>query len=744
MPFRVDATVSSIFFSIKNDNLVIFFSGEPIKYNPDFNGPTRNRSCTDVIFLIMFILFLGGWGFVGYYSITRGSVEKLLAPIDSKGRRCGVDSGLEDRKYLVFFNIAKCLSPGTPITGCPTAQVCVEKCPEKTFIFEKELRQNPASFEQLRQNMVCTDEVTNMQTMTLSEAITYMQQEKCASFVLQSQPVLYRCIGDLSALSCESPARSTDVCVRNPKEAQKSLIEVLNAIDSYVGWFTASWVTFFTRNEKEAHILSSQIVQDLQQSRWYLAGALIGIVLLCFIYILLLRWLVAPVVWVSIAGLFALLGFAIYLCYKNYIYYKENVGLYQETNLKGYVESIFGKYQTWLALVIILAAILIILLPVIIFLRSRITIAIALIREGSKAVTANKTTILFPIFPWIFQCAIIGYGVLVLMHLLSIGQSAFQVVNKRIDTTCDCGGLYTEDGVSCDPVKFAASCHDMSNALLPCANATCHYTGVDSPHYIIYLHLVNLLGFFWAMFFISGVADMTLANTFSTWYWTYNKRNLPFFTLTSSIYTTIRYHLGTVAFGALIIAIVRVIRVILEYIDHKVKKFDNAFTRAILCCCRCFFWCLENFLKFVNKNAYIMCAIHGKNFCKSASDAFSLLMRNVVRLVVLDKMADWIFFLSKLCISLGVGLGVFYLLEWGALYEAGAARLHHHHVPAALLAIATYLICTIFFNVYSTAVDTLFLCFLEDCERNDGSAEKPYFMSKNLMRILGKRNNIVK
>lgn len=32
-------------------------------------------------------------------------------------------SGLEDKKYLLFFNIAKCLTPGTPITGCPTTQV---------------------------------------------------------------------------------------------------------------------------------------------------------------------------------------------------------------------------------------------------------------------------------------------------------------------------------------------------------------------------------------------------------------------------------------------------------------------------------------------------------------------------------------------------------------------------------------------------------------------------------------------
>lgn len=32
-----------------------------------------------------------------------------------------------------------------------------------------------------------------------------------------------------------------------------------------------------------------------------------------------------------------------------------------------------------------------------------------------------------------------------------------------------------------------------------------------------------------------------------------------------------------------------------------------------------------------------MCAIHGKNFCASAKDAFMLLMRNIVRVFVLDK-----------------------------------------------------------------------------------------------------------
>ncbi|XP_068628408.1 choline transporter-like 2 isoform X2 [Battus philenor] len=772
--------------------------GEPIRYEPDFSGPTRNRSCTDILWLIVFILFLGVWGYVGYYSITRGNVEKLLAPIDSKGHRCGLDSGLEDRKYLMFFDLTRCLSPGTPITGCPTQQICVNKCPDQTIVFHARIT-NASSFEQVRSNMVCTDDV-NIQTMTHTEALQNINDGKCAGYVLRSQPVLFRCIGDLSTIQCKDTNPQSkwtgdgggQVCVRNPREAQKSLLNSATALDSYIGWIAASWVNYFTSDERETHVvvlgrcfpivseamevireindnlanldenqvleqlrkliqfdqLSSQIVQDLVQSRWYMAGAVVGVVIICFIYILLLRWLVAPVVWVSIAGLHVLLGFSIYLCYKNYVYYRDNpVSLVQTTNLKGYAQSIFTKQETWMTILVILAIVLAILLIIVIFLRSRIVIAIALIREGSRAVTAIKSTVLFPIFPWIIQCAVIAYGVLVLMYLLSIGESAFRVVNLKNDTRCDCSGAYTEDYVSCEPSTFTLKCHDTtpgSGYLQPCRLASCHFIGIDGPHSVVYMHLVNLLGFFWTMFFISGVADMMLASTFSTWYWTPHKSDLPFFTLTSGIYRTLRYHLGTVALGALIIAIVRVIRVILEYIDHKVKKFDNPFTRCILCFCKCFFWCLENFLKFINKNAYIMCAVHGKNFCTSARDAFSLLMRNIIRVVVLDKVTDFIFFLSKLLISIGVGFAVYYLLQLNYLYEVTQGeRLHYNYIPAIILSVATYLICTIFFNVYSMAVDTLFLCFLEDCERNDGSAEKPYVMSKNLMKILGKRNKNV-
>ncbi|XP_026323832.1 CTL-like protein 2 isoform X4 [Hyposmocoma kahamanoa] len=688
-------------------------SREPLKYDPHFNGPIHNRSCTDIIWLIVFILFLGAWGYVGYVGMTQGSVKKILAPVDSNGKRCGLDSNVEHKPYLVFFDISKCLSPGTPITGCPTQQVCVKKCPSKTHVFNVEIT-NTASLDALRSEIICTDDI-NVQKMTLKEAKHNMNIGKCTSYVLKSQPVLGRCFVDFN-------------------EFEEYLH--MNNIPLPVGL--------------DGSQLSAQIVQDLVQSRWYMLGALVVVVIICFIYILLLRWVVAPVVWTSIVGLFALLGFSLYLVYKNYEYYRAHpVSLQQTTNLKGYAESWLTKASTWMVILIILAIVTLLLLLIIIFLRSRIVVAIALIREGSKAVTAIKSTVIFPIFPWLVQCAVIAYGVVVLMYLLSIGKPVFSVVNLESDPDCDCNGHYTKDQEACDPVTFSTYCHDRTAssgipgfAVAPCRNATCHFAGLENENMLVYLyHFINLLGFFWTMFFISGVADMMLASTFSTWYWTFHKRDLPFFTLTSGIYRTLRYHLGTVAFGALIIAIVRVIRVILEYIDHKLKKFDNPFTRCVMCFCKCCFWCLEGFLKFINKNAYIMCAVHGKSFCTSARDAFSLLMRNIVRVVVLDKVMDFIFFLSKLLISIGIGFAVYYLLQWNYVYEVTKGeRLHYSYVPAVILSIATYLVCTIFFNVYAMAVDTLFLCFLEDCERNDGSNDKPYFMSTNLMKILGKKN----
>jgi solute carrier family 44 (choline transporter-like protein), member 2/4/5 len=58
-----------------------------------------------------------------------------------------------------------------------------------------------------------------------------------------------------------------------------------------------------------------------------------------------------------------------------------------------------------------------------------------------------------------------------------------------------------------------------------------------------------------------------------------NKEKVPSFTLARSMWQAAVFHLGTIAFGSLILAIIRMIRTILEYVEKKCKQFNNDLTR---------------------------------------------------------------------------------------------------------------------------------------------------------------------
>ena len=51
--------------------------GEPIQHDPNWEGPVKKRSCTDVICLLLFLVLLGAWGFVAFLAFQEGDVNKV-------------------------------------------------------------------------------------------------------------------------------------------------------------------------------------------------------------------------------------------------------------------------------------------------------------------------------------------------------------------------------------------------------------------------------------------------------------------------------------------------------------------------------------------------------------------------------------------------------------------------------------------------------------------------------------------
>ncbi len=145
---------------------------------------------------------------------------------------------------------------------------------------------------------------------------------------------------------------------------------------------------------------------------------------------------------------------------------------------------------------------------------------------------------------------------------------------------------------------------------------------------------------------------------------------------------------------------------------------------------------MEKFLKFLNRNAYIITAIYGTGFFTSARRAFHLIISNPLRLLVIDKVCDFLIFLGKLCVTASIGtLAFFFFTNRIAQAEKYVPQLHYYFVPLLLISIGTYIIATCFFSVYSMAVDTLFICALQDVQLHESNKEHQLMMPKGLKKV---------
>lgn len=66
------------------------------------------------------------------------------------------------------------------------------------------------------------------------------------------------------------------------------------------------------------------VVEDIIETWYSMGAALLISMLVCLIFIAMMRWFAAPFVWASIFGVIGLLGYGIIETYKKYINLKNN------------------------------------------------------------------------------------------------------------------------------------------------------------------------------------------------------------------------------------------------------------------------------------------------------------------------------------------------------------------------------------------------------------------------------------
>ncbi|XP_061539246.1 choline transporter-like protein 5 [Phycodurus eques] len=694
----------------KTDITAVYY-GEARKYDPKFRGPIHDRGRTDVICCVIFAIVIVGYIILGTVAWFNGDPRKVAYPTDSYGKFCGQNEYVNKTK-LFYVNILRCTNPAALINlQCPTTQLCVSKCPDR-YATLHDTGMSEDTQEYYKQFCKPGTDIKKTKRLQL------IRDEDCPAMIMPSKPFLQRCFPNfMTSNDNKSLLKDSkhNVSANDLKVAAGNMTVLLQAKD-----------------------LSAKVFEDFANSwDWILIG-MVTTMVVSLIFILLLRFIAGVLLWLIIAGVVAAIGYGIGHCYWEYKKLTGTLGadvtisdIGFQTDLSIYLEL----SQTWLIFLIVLSVIEGIIVIILIFLRKRLLIAIALLKEASKAIRYIMTALIYPIFTFLLLCICFAYGAVVAICLATSGAAIYVItpLNEKCPSV----------NVMCDPKTFGPDSITDAN----CAGSQClfsHYGG-DSFYYryILVLQLYNLFAFLWLVNFIIALGQCTLAGAFASYYWALRKpKDIPACPLFASFNRAIHYHTGSLAFGALILSVVQMIRIVLEYLDQKLKQSQTAFARFMLFCLKYCFWCLERFIKFLNRNAYIMIAIYGKSFCTSSKDAFFLLLRNVVRVAVLDKVTDFLLFLGKLLIAGSVGvLAFFFFTRKIPLIEGEAPSLNFYWIPFVSVILGSYLVAHGFFSVYSMCVDTLFLCFCEDLERNDGSQSRPYYMSPELCKILHIEDN---
>ncbi|KXS20695.1 DUF580-domain-containing protein [Gonapodya prolifera JEL478] len=423
---------------------------------------------------------------------------------------------------------------------------------------------------------------------------------------------------------------------------------------------------------------------------WPVLVAAAGVSLvMCFVWLVIMRAFVALFVYLSIlVVLVGLDGGAVYL----YFFWQTKLAEFNATPVASQTDQMRWSRDLSLGAFIAVAVIGGLLTIIIIALRNRIRIAVQIIKEASRAMQAVPFIIVSPLVTFAFAIVLVAYTLWIALFLATAqGPAVFNDFGVYLSSTQLMQGL---------------------------------------PYY-------HLLGFFWTYAFLVGCNQTVIAGAVASWYWTLDKKKIPGWPVIESIKRTVGYHLGSIALGSFLIGLTQLLRYIVLKAHGWIKDSRGAkYIKYLLVCLQCFLACLERFLKFLSKNAYIDMAIYGKPFCTSAKNAFQTLLRNAFRLIAVDSVSMFVLFIGKLCITAGVAfVGYVYLDRQSAVYQVQLLP-----VPVAIIGIEAFIIANTFLGVYRMAIDTIFLCFCEDCEKNDGSPERPFYMSATLQGITNNKN----
>lgn len=443
-----------------------------------------------------------------------------------------------------------------------------------------------------------------------------------------------------------------------------------------------------TYGDYKNEISTQQIVADLYETRWAILSSAFTAFVMSLLYISIIRKCAHTLVVVGIC-LMLLTGFV--------------VGALLITSANNADASLdFDKNKVLLMRIfgwgfIIITAMAALTLCV---MRKSLQLAIKVSKIAAKALIDMPSLLCYPVIP---VTAAVGYAIVwyaIAIQIYSVGSLQEQPTPKCVYSTCY-GILNTTNQ---NPRTMQAWVPD------------------KQYHNWFWFHV---FGGFWNMQFIVYFAFMVIAGAVADWYFTrvgddgkkvrgHEEGQLAPMPLIASMCRATRYHIGSIACGSLIIAIIKFVRTVIQYLQKKAfGENPNPLMAVLACLVKCCLRCVECCIDKINKNAFIYIAVWGCSFCEAGCKSFALLWKNLGAVAAINTVSNTLIWLGKFGVTF-MTAGIYAI----ALNSLVGTKISSILYPGLIIVFLSNFVARLTMLIVETVIDTTFLCYLVDLECN--------------------------
>jgi len=711
----------------------------------------RNRSCTDAIFCLAFLVSLLVAIVIIFVGMANGNIESLYYGTDATGMTCGSSNNnqadkvdLSAKKFIVYPRLQEdmvrqsTLNPTTDYNDYKFYGICVESCPTAgSWICTEKgvaLKKTDADREACK---TVAGGGAFLADYNYPAAHTHCAalMTECHYQAFDTQDIFFRCINlypDGTSGLVRKCADPVTVDFDDPKCIKVSTNSTtINGVSTNVEDVIAKQLT-------STAAFALRTFGDVQKASTviFIAGGA-GALVIGVLWLLLMRYTAKCLVWTTVLlALISCLGFTMICWVKaGFIALPNEVtnvaASASDADIQSQLAADEESKLVWTGAAYISSVISLIFLIVVTFLWRKIALAAAIISEASTAVASMPLIVFFPV------------------PIMTILLAWFGIWLWGM------GNLWTMGAISANDLNEAAG---ISNTTVS-ANSIKEFKESELKNYLMIIH--TFLGL-WVMNFVQGISTMTICGAFAGWYWTVpsnepsssvccGKKHVYLHRVQkkadgetvekrpvlASFIRTVRYHLGSVALGSLIIAIVQFLRIVMEYINRQTKGLQkkSCIIRAAMCCIRCCLWCFEKCVKYITRSAYIIIAAQGKSFCSATFTVFHILLKHTTTIGVATVVSSFVILLGKLVITAGCTIIAYLWMSSGAEFQKGGVNeLNSSILPLVFVAILGYCIGAVFLGVYDMGIETIIVSF---CIDKDENKEGGYMFPPSLAKAIG-------